>query len=145
MRAATEKCLSLASGPAQTLLFVMKDGAGGAAFEAAPRTVVEIMGGDFHRQGKVSRRIGCVLQPLVQGGFETADDFFLRSVVARKMGWIVQGQHAEASHDLIHRLAVEGRAVVAFWVASQDQPVPTRASECVSWRGVDPAGNSWSM
>jgi hypothetical protein len=34
--------LALASGPAQPLRFVMEDGAGDAAFEAAPRTVIEI-------------------------------------------------------------------------------------------------------
>jgi len=39
-----ENGLALAFGPAQSLGVVIKDGAGGAAFETAPRPVIEIMG-----------------------------------------------------------------------------------------------------
>jgi hypothetical protein len=42
----------LASGPAQTLRVVMEDGAGGAAFEAAPGLVIEFLGGEL---GDLSR------------------------------------------------------------------------------------------
>jgi hypothetical protein len=43
-----ENGLALAFGPAQSLGVVMEDGAGGAAIEATPGTVIEVMGGEFH-------------------------------------------------------------------------------------------------
>ena len=46
----SENGLALAFGPAQMLVSVIPDGAGGAAFEAAPRAVIEFMGGYFHHQ-----------------------------------------------------------------------------------------------
>ena len=55
-----------------------------------------------------------MLQPLIQGGFQVANALFLRSVVAGKVRRVVQWQHAEAGHDGIHMLIIEGRAVVAF-------------------------------
>jgi hypothetical protein len=39
--------VALAQGPAQVLGVVVEDGAGGAALEAAPRTVIEFVGGDL--------------------------------------------------------------------------------------------------
>src|ERR1700677_5169525 len=49
-----------------------------------------------------------------KGGFEVADAFFHAAIVAWKTGWIVQRQHAETGHDIIHVLIVKRRAVVAF-------------------------------
>src|SRR5271168_4430360 len=51
---------------------------------------------------------------MIQGGLQVANAFFLSPVVAREVGRIVQGQHAKAGHDGIHRLIVEGRTIVAF-------------------------------
>ena len=48
-----ENGLGLALGPAQVMCRVIKDDTGGAAIEAAPGTLIELVGGDFHRQGKV--------------------------------------------------------------------------------------------
>lgn len=42
----------LALIPAETLGGVMEDGAGGAAFEAASRLMIEFLDGDLHRQAK---------------------------------------------------------------------------------------------
>jgi hypothetical protein len=72
--------------------------------------VIEFMGDDFGGQRKISGH-GQLAQS--QGGFEVADAFFHAAIVAGKTGWIVQGQHAAAGHDLIHVLVVERRAVVA--------------------------------
>ncbi|HEX7618496.1 MAG TPA: hypothetical protein VF480_07245 [Verrucomicrobiae bacterium] len=44
--------LALAFGPAQALGTVMEDGVGGAAFDAAPGTLIELVGDDFYRQGQ---------------------------------------------------------------------------------------------
>ena len=92
----------------------MEDGAGGAAVEAAPGTVIEIMDRDFDRQGEEVGLDGCGLEALIQSGLEVADAFFHATVVAGKVGWIVQGQDAEAAHDFIHGVMIEGRTVVAF-------------------------------
>jgi hypothetical protein len=54
---------------AQVLVTVIPDGTGGAAFEAAPRTVIEIMSGDFHRQGQIPRHFAGELLPLIQSRF----------------------------------------------------------------------------
>ena len=109
-----ENGLALAFGPAQSLGVVIKDGASGAAFETAPRTVIEIVGGDFHRQDKIIRPSARGLLPLSERRFQVTDAFFLRPVVAGKVRWVVQWQHAKAGHDGIHMLIIEGRAVVAF-------------------------------
>ena len=66
-----ENGLALAFGPVQVMGVVVKGGAGGAAFEAAPRTVVEIVGGEFRREGEVCRHGGRGLPPLIQGGFNS--------------------------------------------------------------------------
>jgi hypothetical protein len=50
-----ENGLALGSGPAETLRRIMEDGAGGAAFEAASGTVIEIVGGDFHTSTRTTR------------------------------------------------------------------------------------------
>ena len=92
----------------------MEDGAGGAAVKAAPGAVIEIMDGHFDRQGEVVRHFGGGIQPLIQGGLEVADAFFHATVVAGKVGWIIQGQHAVAAHDIVDILIIEGRTVVAF-------------------------------
>ena len=46
----TKNGLALGFGPAQTLGVVVKDDAGGAAFEAAPPMVIKILGDDFSEQ-----------------------------------------------------------------------------------------------
>jgi len=92
----------------------MEDGAGGAAVKAAPRTVIEIMGGDFDRQGEEVGLDGCGLEALIQSGLEVADAFFHAAVVAGKVRRVVQGQDAEAAQDFIHGVMIEGRTVVAF-------------------------------
>ena len=53
--------LALGFGPAQALGGVMEDGAGGAAVEAAPGLVIEIVGRDFGGQGERRRCavVGC--------------------------------------------------------------------------------------
>ena len=48
----TKNGFALAFGPAQTLGVVVKDDAGGAALEAAPRVVIEFVGDDFSEQAK---------------------------------------------------------------------------------------------
>jgi len=103
-----ENGLALAFGPTQALGVVMEDGASGAAVEAAARLMVEFMSGQFDGQGEVGgdRKLGS--SALVQGGFEVADAFFHGAVVAREVGRIVQGQHAEAGEDGIHGEMIEG-------------------------------------
>ena len=49
----SENFFALGFGPAATLGVVMEDGAGGAALEAAPGLVIELMDGGFHRQSQV--------------------------------------------------------------------------------------------
>ena len=53
---------ALAQGPAQAVGVVMEDGAGGAALEAAPRTVIEFVGRDLGGQPK----LGVTILPLPQ-------------------------------------------------------------------------------
>ena len=48
----TKNGLALAFGPAQALGVVVKDGAGGAALEAAPAMVIEFVGEDFSEEAK---------------------------------------------------------------------------------------------
>ena len=109
-----ENGLALALGPAQALSVVVEDGTGGATFEAAPRTVIEIVGGDFHRQSKIFWRSAMAFLPLIQGRFQITNAFFFRPVIAGKVRWIVQWQHAKPGHDGIHVLIVEGRTIVPF-------------------------------
>ena len=109
-----ENGLALTFGTAQMLSVVVEDGASGAAIEAAPGTVIELMGGDFHQQGKIFWDLAGGLPALIQRRFQVADAFFLRAIVTRITGWIVQGQHAEAGQDRIHLLIIEGRTVVPF-------------------------------
>ena len=65
----------------------MEDGAGGAAFKAAPRTVIKFVDGDFGGQSHINR-----YPPLArgQGGLEVTDAFFHAAVVAGKVRWIQQ-------------------------------------------------------
>jgi hypothetical protein len=58
----SENVLALGSGPAQALGVVMEDGAGNAAFEAAPRSMIEFMHGDFD---SVSLRFGRALDRVI--------------------------------------------------------------------------------
>lgn len=104
----------LGASPTQALGVVMEDGAGGAAFEAAPRSVIEFMGSDFDGQGQIRRHARQGWLPLGQSGLEVADAFFHAAIVAGQMGWIIQGQHAEAGHHLIHLLVIKRGTVVAF-------------------------------
>lgn len=109
-----ENRLTLAFGPVPALGGVVEDGVGGAAVEAAPRLVIEFVGGELHRQGKIFWFSTGGLLALIQRGFEVANAFFLRAVVAGIIRRIIQRQHAEAGQDGIDLLAVEGRTVVAF-------------------------------
>ena len=104
-----ENGMALVFGPAHALGVVLKDGAGGAAVEAAAGAVIEIMDGHFDRQGEVVRHCDGGIQPLIQGGLKVADAFFHAAIVAGKVGRIVQGQDAEAAHDFIHGAMVERR------------------------------------
>jgi hypothetical protein len=74
-----ENGLTLALVPTQTLGVVMEDGAGGAALEAAPRSVIEFVGGDFGRQGQIHRHARRGWLPWSQSGFELADALFLQA------------------------------------------------------------------
>jgi len=96
--------MALAYGPVPVLGVVVKDGAGGAALEAAPGLVVEIVGGEFHQQGKIFWVLAGGMTALIQRRFQVADAFFLRAIVTRITGWMVQGQHAEAGQDRIQTL-----------------------------------------
>ena len=106
--------LALAVIPAAVLGGVMEDGAGGAALEATAGPVVEVMGGEFHGQGEGGRCAGRGVEPLIQGGLQIADAFFFRAIVAGKVRWIVEGQHAEAGEHGIHGVVIKGGAVIAF-------------------------------
>ena len=92
----------------------MEDGAGGAAVEAAPGTVIELMDGDFDRQGEVVGHQGGCFQPPIQRLLEVTNTFFHAAVVAGEVGRAVQGQDAEAAHGFIHGVMIDGRTVVAF-------------------------------
>ena len=50
-----ENGLALAQGPTQALRFVMEDGTGAAALEAAARLVIEFVRGEFDCGGKFRR------------------------------------------------------------------------------------------
>ena len=84
----------------------MKDDAGGAALEAAPRVVIEFVGDDFSEQSQV--QIDFRDWRKARAALKVADTFFHAAVVAGKVWWIIQGQHAEAGEHLIDVLVVEG-------------------------------------
>ena len=69
----------LALVPAATLSGVMEDGAGGAAFEAAPGLMIQFMRHDFSRPGDFIRPLPLACR---QGRFEVADAFFHAAIVA---------------------------------------------------------------
>lgn len=106
-----ENGLALAFGPAEPLGVVVKDGAGGAAFEAASRLMIQFLSREFGGQGDAIRAL-----PLAQRerGFEVADAFFHAAVVAGIMGRVIQRQHAEAGQHVIHRVMIKRRTIVAF-------------------------------
>ena len=104
--------LALALGPAPTLGVVVKDGAGGAAFKAASRTMIEFMHRGFDHGGTFRRHHSC--QAFIQSAFKITDALFHCAVVAWKMRWIVQRQHAITGHDAVHLFIVKSRAVVTF-------------------------------
>ena len=81
-----ENGLALTFGTAQMLSVVVEDGASGAAIEAAPGTVIELMGGDFHQQGKIFWELAGGMPALIQRRFQVADAFFLRAIVTRITG-----------------------------------------------------------
>ena len=124
-----ENGLALAFGPVLVLAGVMEDVAGGAPLKTAAGPVIECVGGDFHDGRQVGRHAGGPLATPVQGGLQVTNAFFLGPVVARKMRWIVQRQHAEACQDRIHLLIVERRAIVPF----KEQGRPRKGSV----RGID--------
>ena len=104
-----ENFFALEFGPAPTLGVVVKDGAGSAAFEAAPLTMIKFLGGDFDRQCKIRRRRQGGLETVRQGGFQVPDAFRLRSIVAWIMRWLVEWQHPEAGQHFSHRVMIKGR------------------------------------
>ena len=98
-------------GPAAPLGGIIKDGAGGAALEAAAGPVVAFVGGGFRERRQFTGGLSRTQGP---GGFEVADAFFQAAIAAWKVRRIVARQHAEADQAGGHGVRVEGRAVGAL-------------------------------
>ena len=60
-----------------------------AALEAAPRSMIEFMHGDFDLGDPVPWHGWDLAPPLIQMLLAIADAFFHATIVAWKMGWIV--------------------------------------------------------
>jgi len=67
----------------------MEDGARGAAFETAPRTVIQLMDGEFHRQSEVIRRAERWKPVGISGTRRDGDG--LKIAQPFKAGWLARG------------------------------------------------------